>query len=184
MQTSLSQDAFGNEDVPQLVTELKGITERFVRFAGVRIGETPPIRGVQRSDRPLLSYLEITKLLIEDRKKREADFSADLFADPVWDTLLALFSAQLEGKPVSITSACLAAKVPMTTALRYISLMERNGLIIRKAAPFDKRSLHILLTDSASDHLMSYIENVARRWSIEIVDLDHHAMKFKFSFNP
>jgi hypothetical protein len=176
MRVAHLQSEFVQEDVPQLVTDLQNIADRLVRMSKASITGAPvdwasPDRGSKT-----LSYLQATKMLIEDRKKRDFRFSALLFADPVWDTMLALLLGQLEGKRVSITSASLAAKVPMTTALRCLAKMEQDGLIVRKPTPFDRRSSSVTLTVAAYKDMLIYIENVAERWGIELNSLVHHAM--------
>jgi hypothetical protein len=51
------------------------------------------------------------------RRLRERLLPAGLFADPAWDMLLDLYAAEIEEQPVSVTSACIAAAAPATTAL-------------------------------------------------------------------
>ncbi len=43
-----------------------------------------------------------------------------LFGEPAWDILLDLFASEAEHIDVSVSSACLAAGVPATTAHRYL----------------------------------------------------------------
>ena len=83
-------------------------------------------------------------------------FPAKLFADPAWDMLLDLYAAQLERKPVSVSSLCIAAGVPTTTALRWIKAMTDDGLLVRKDDPQDGRRILIGLSESAGDALARY----------------------------
>ena len=69
------------------------------------------------------------------RRKRIHYLHADVFADPAWDIMLDLFAASLEGKTVSVSSACIAADVPSTTALRWLSVLERERMIERVSDP-------------------------------------------------
>jgi len=176
MQGSSAQNAIENEHIPQLAKELKDIADRFLKLSNTQKLAEPIAWTELNTNIHARSYLDIAKLIIEDRKKRDNGFSASLFADPVWDTMLALFIAELEGKPISVTSASLAAKVPMTTALRCMSMMEDSGLIIRKPAPFDRRSSNVSLTRSAYTNMIDYIENLAERWGIQVTCLVHESM--------
>lgn len=69
-----------------------------------------------------LSVPEISARFVRDiirqRRAREQDLPANLFADPAWDILLDLTAARIEQKRVSVSSLCIAAAVPSTTALR------------------------------------------------------------------
>jgi hypothetical protein len=82
------------------------------------------------------------------RRRRERTFGKDLFADPAWDLLLDLFIAGREGREISVSSACIAANAPATTALRWICQLEREGLISRALDPGDGRRSHLHLTDT------------------------------------
>ena len=65
--------------------------------------------------------------LIRHRRRREQLFGDEVFADPVWDILLDLYASHYEGKNVAVTSLCIAAAVPPTTALRWIKVMTEKG---------------------------------------------------------
>src|ERR1700740_2046231 len=65
----------------------------------------------------------------------------ELFADPAWDMLIELSINQIHGRPISVSSLCVASKAPATTALRYISRMVEQGLLDREADPNDSRRI-------------------------------------------
>lgn len=96
--------------------------------------------------------------MLRQRRMREQYFPADLFADPAWDMLLDLYAARLERQPVSVSSLCIAAAVPATTALRWIKTMTDAGLFLRKDDPDDGRRIFIALAESACDALGRYFE--------------------------
>lgn len=81
------------------------------------------------------------------RKARSRHIPADFLGEPNWDILLDLFIAKSRGKMVSITSACIASHVPPTTALRWIALLEEDGLIIREGDKDDRRRFFIRLSE-------------------------------------
>ncbi|MDO9370534.1 MAG: MarR family winged helix-turn-helix transcriptional regulator [Sphingopyxis sp.] len=96
--------------------------------------------------------------MLRQRRMREQYFPADLFADPAWDMLLDLYAARLERQPVSVSSLCIAAAVPATTALRWIKTMTDAGLFAREADPHDGRRIFIALAEGACDALARYFE--------------------------
>ena len=96
--------------------------------------------------------------MLRQRRMREQYFPADLFADPAWDMLLDLYAARLERQPVSVSSLCIAAAVPATTALRWIKTLTDAGLFLREADPLDGRRIFIGLTEGAFDALARYFE--------------------------
>jgi DNA-binding MarR family transcriptional regulator len=90
---------------------------------------------------------------------------ADLFADPAYDILLDLFASGEEGRPVSMSSGAYAARVARTTALRWIRLLEKRGLIEFYADEADRRLTLIRLTASARTSLFLYLRQVAEERS-------------------
>jgi len=87
---------------------------------------------------------------IKARRLRERFLSADLFADPAWDMLLDLTAARLEGRQVSVSSLCIAAAVPTTTALRWIKLLIDRGMVDRMSDPSDARRAFIALAPATA----------------------------------
>ncbi len=85
------------------------------------------------------------------RRLRDRYFDAELFADPAWDILLDLLAARIEGDQVAVSSLCIAAAVPPTTALRWIKTMTDTGLLERHADPMDGRRIFIRLTDKSAE---------------------------------
>jgi hypothetical protein len=104
---------------------------------------------------------EIRKI-IQLRRRRDRYFPAALFADPAWDIMLDLFAAKLEGKRVSVSSLCIAAAVPATTALRWIGTMTEDGLLVREQDHNDARRVFIALSETAEQGLRDYFADVGR----------------------
>ena len=99
---------------------------------------------------------------IRARRLRDQYFPKDLFADPAWDMLLDLFAARLEGMTVSVSSLCIAAAVPPTTALRWITAMTDAGLLMRREDPSDRRRAFVALTAQAVAGMERYGQAVAK----------------------
>jgi hypothetical protein len=91
------------------------------------------------------------------RRLRERLLPAELFADPAWDMLLDLYAAEIEEQPISVTSACIAAAVPATTALRWLGRLEELALTERQDDPHDCRRSYIRLTGKARDCITQWL---------------------------
>ncbi len=102
--------------------------------------------GLVRTKRPPLPDPRLVRQVIEQRRLRDEFFDAELFADPAWDILLDLTAARAENLRVSVSSLCIAAAVPPTTALRWMREMEEAGLLERVADDTDKRRVFIALS--------------------------------------
>ncbi|HAD18176.1 MAG TPA: MarR family transcriptional regulator, partial [Erythrobacter sp.] len=61
---------------------------------------------------------------------------------------------------VSVTSLCIAAGVPATTALRWIGQMVDADLLMRVSDPHDRRRAYIALADTTADAMASYLAEV------------------------
>ncbi|MBN8809584.1 MAG: hypothetical protein J0I47_15300 [Sphingomonas sp.] len=135
-----------NEEVARIAKLLARLSEGEPRGSGVADRVTgfgaPPRAAdpVRASD---------IRNVIRARRLRDQHFTAGLFEDPAWDMLLDLYAAELEGAQVSVSSLCIAAAVPPTTALRWITRMTEAGLFERRPDPFDRRRAFLgLTTDS------------------------------------
>ena len=88
-------------------------------------------------------------------------FDGSLFADPAWDILLDLAAARAERQQVSVTSLCIAAGVPATTALRWIGQMVEAGLLVRLSDPHDRRRAYIALADIVIERIEVIMKGTA-----------------------
>ena len=111
-------------------------------------------------DRPRLPDAAVIRRLIKARQLRARYFDADQFADPAWDILLDLAAARAERQQVSVTSLCIAAGVPATTALRWIGQMVDADLLVRVSDPHDRRRAYIALADNTADAMARYFAEV------------------------
>lgn len=103
--------------------------------------------------------LEEAKHHYNSRRARDNLFGcADLFGEPAWDMLVDLFIAGEEGKQISVSSLCIAAAVPMTTALRWITILESKALIERQADPSDSRRQFLSLAPDARAKIKQHFE--------------------------
>lgn len=117
------------------------------------------------ADGPALDPQNI-RALIRLRRLRAQFFPENLFADPAWDMLLDLMAARLEGEQVAVSSLCIAAAVPPTTALRWIRTMTEQGLFVRSHDPGDGRRIFIELSDGAANAMTAFLRQAqAAGWN-------------------
>ena len=100
------------------------------------------------------------RTIIKARRARSEYFDADMFADPAWDILLDLMLARIEGSTESISSLCIAAAVPMTTAMRWIRELIARGVLIRWPDPDDGRRNFVALSEQAAKQMTAYLQNL------------------------
>jgi hypothetical protein len=113
-----------------------------------------PTCALDYSDAALAS---VASRLYRSRRRRARHFDAEMFAEPAWDMLLDLFIAKVRGKQMRTQSLCLASEVPETTALRWIGVLERNGLVARHLAEHDHRLRLIALTPKGYRVMRQYL---------------------------
>jgi hypothetical protein len=140
-----------------LSDEVSRIAERLATLA--KIGD-PGTAAAQSAGRSDASRARIVRDIIRRRRARSQFFPAELFADPAWDILLDLAAARLEGKRVSISSLCIAADVPTTTALRWIKGMTEAGILVRHDDPDDGRRSFVDLADATARAMDGYLDMV------------------------
>lgn len=104
----------------------------------------------------------MAKRIYNARRRRASAFAdhAIIFHEPPWDMLLDLYIAEREQRMVSVTSACLAADVPITTGLRWIATLEQRGMVKRIEDAGDGRRTHVRLTEQALATMEQYLRSV------------------------
>jgi len=105
--------------------------------------------------------VEAVTAVIRARRMRSRFFDAELFADPAWDMMLDLFEAELLHRRVAVSSLCVAAAVPATTALRWLKAMTEKGVFIRRNDPMDGRRVYVELSSETSQALRRYFGAVS-----------------------
>jgi hypothetical protein len=131
-------------------------------LAEVRSGAAAPAGSgfITPAGQPPLPDPRMVRQVIANRQARARFFDAELFGDPAWDMLLDLTAARGEGAQVSVTSLCIAAGVPATTALRWLTQMVESGLFVRVPDPADKRRAFIALSDRSLTAMAGYFASL------------------------
>ena len=148
----------------QLVVRLKAMSEEAAHLASALASQPPDGKGAGAGarDRRSKSPEEVLKLLIEMRRIRFRHFETALFTNPGWDMLLDIMALRLAGRQVPVSSACVAAGVPATTALRLISALVEAGLVSRRADPADGRRVLVDLTEDGRCRMEVFLRAIGR----------------------
>ena len=144
----------GHASPPANAKRFRALAEQLLALA-----ESPGAVSPQLDD-AMLGVL--AAVAYEARRARDRYLPAALFAEPAWDMLLELYSADVEGREVPTTSLCIASTAASTTALRYIEMLERTGLIERRPSPRDNRVTLIRLSPQGRTSMAAYL--VATDW--------------------
>jgi hypothetical protein len=131
-----------------LSVEASRIAEQLSALAAQESALTAPVRAIDAA---------LVRRIIKLRRDRERFFPAEIFADPAWDMLLDLIAARLEYKRVPVSSLCIAAAVPTTTALRWIRSLTEAGLLVRQLDSQDARRSHVELSETAAAAMLGYL---------------------------
>lgn len=143
----------------QLSEEVSRIASTLARLSDGPSTQRPSIVHPPSGESQPLSA-DIVRNVIRARRLRSRYFAEELFADPAWDMLLDLLQAEIAQLRVPVSSLCIAAAVPATTALRWLKTMVVQGLFIRRADPHDGRRVFVELAPDASNALRRYFADL------------------------
>lgn len=100
----------------------------------------------------------IAEAIYRDRRNRAKVLGVE-FGEPQWDILLDLFIQAVRSNRVSVTSACIAADVPPSTALRALDQLAGAGMVARKEDVEDRRRVWVSLTPKGIRAMRSFLRN-------------------------
>jgi hypothetical protein len=126
-----------------------------------------PRPSTQRKAYPRAIYsdqhlADVARAIYRSRRKRTKYLPDEIFGEPAWDILLDLFINKVSGKWISVTSVCQASAVPPTTALRWLTVLEKQDLIERFPSLLDRRTSEIRLSKSGYTSV--------RKWLVSYLD--------------
>lgn len=162
----------GSDDKP-ILERIEKVLAELSRSIGMSqparnaAGEEVPYAGSaqslgERTDRfDDSDRLNIAIAWIRARKRRDSVLGEDLFFDPAWSILLELYLHHRQRTAVSITALCIAAGVPSSTGLRWVTLLERRNLVARDPDPFDRRKIYARLTDEGIQKVEDALDGAA-----------------------
>lgn len=158
-QTDAASQSTG--DLQPLADQLVAIAERLREVAEPPVGARAH-SGAERAPRDARRYLAQARQAYALRRKRAAIFgNPELFGEPAWDILLDLYISHAEGKPVSVSSACIGSAAPATTGLRWLGVLAEEGLIVRENDVQDNRRVLVQLTRNGITAMERYFDSAS-----------------------
>ncbi len=143
------------EQLRQLSSEVSRIAAMLSRLSDGPSNSPRAAPPAVDGDIPEVAVDSVRKI-IRARRLRARYFPEHLFADPAWDMLLDLLQAELSQLRVPVSSLCIAAAVPATTALRWLKSMVAEGMFVRRADPHDGRRVFVELAPATRTALRQY----------------------------
>jgi DNA-binding MarR family transcriptional regulator len=101
--------------------------------------------------------LALAKKIGESRHRRQNFLATELFAEPGWEMLLALYRADAAGLRMSVSNLCRTSEGPETTAVRWIDRLEDLGMVTRRKSPHDGRVSFVELSPTARLRIHDYL---------------------------
>jgi hypothetical protein len=149
-------DSEGDSNLLDLIASIRKLEEYLI----VREVERPVQEGWPFALGSASFYLWL-KETYRRRFLRPRYFNPEYFSgEAAWNILLDLAAALIEGKRIAVTSACIASGVPPTTALRWISLLEEDGMILKENDFSDKRRTFLRISDRGMALINSYYNDL------------------------
>jgi predicted transcriptional regulator len=99
--------------------------------------------------------------LMDQRRLRARYLPAELFHEPAWDMLLALYVGQHERRTMNVKTLVSYSDAPATTSQRWIDHLHKLGLIHRITDMVDRRRVEIQLTETGEDAIRRYLRETA-----------------------
>ena len=148
-----------DEDFVVIELPLRLRPDEFLRLdAAVARARTRPSRPVKvLSDDEVARARQCASSFVALRRERERQFEGIMFSDPSWDMLLDLFIQRADGKLTTVTSACIGASAPPTTALRHLSMLIEQGYVERRGSERDQRVFYVDLSHAVFDQMVSLL---------------------------
>lgn len=117
-------------------------------------------RQLQASAQRSPTRTELSRLacrIYDARRTRDKMLAGELFGEPAWDMLLALYCLPARGERLTVTALSHAANVPQTTGHRWQAILTKANLIERGPPEIDARRQFVRLTEEGRILLTTYL---------------------------
>lgn len=108
------------------------------------------------------SLLSKARLVLGARRIRSQYFHPDLFGEPAWEILLALYVAEESGPRFTTSRLAEWIGTPLTTVARWVKALEEQSLVGRADHPTDRRVVFIHLLDKGRKALDAYLAAIPK----------------------
>lgn len=122
------------------------------------MGLPSPVPMASKKD---ITLAEIAAQLYQERRLRDACFhEVDIFGEPAWDILLDVAFAETKGERLSISKVCIGSCVPVSTALRWINILQARDLVYKVGNTGDPLETFIRLTGQGHEKTKKYLASI------------------------
>ena len=102
------------------------------------------------------------KRIIRLREARRKFLPEGYFEEPAYNILLDLYVATAEARVVYVNDACIASNTPTSTALRWISILVRDGFAVRFRDEKDARRTILEITPVGNRAISDMLRDIHR----------------------
>lgn len=146
--------------VHDLHERLAGLAEEFGRRAAEVAEREPPASHSTDPDPDTVLVARARKVM-DHRRMRSRFLPAELFHEPAWDMLLALYVAQHDRRTMNVKTLVSYAEAPATTSQRWIDHLHKLGLIERVTDMVDRRRVEVQLSEAGIAAIRRYLDATA-----------------------
>lgn len=144
--------------IKDIVQRLRSVADDLGHVAGV--GSEGDDRDLPIAPGPRQVFAERATLLLRHRKLRRRFLPDDLFQEPGWDMLIAVYIADSLGRPVNVKALVATVDAPATTSQRWIDHLDKLGLVSRATDPLDRRRIEVSLTGAGQAAMDAYLRAI------------------------
>lgn len=149
---NLQKSSFSDSRILNLKTETMKLASLLQNFSAS--GRLASLRSDADLDAKTI------KDFIKIRAVRASFFGQLKVSEAIWEMLLDLLLAELEQRPVPVSSVGLMAGIPATTVLRRLEELEQAGLVIRTSDKDDARRSLVELTPETSKKMRQCVSEI------------------------
>jgi hypothetical protein len=140
--------------VRDLTAKLGMISSEFKSRADDILASTRARGGETQQQADLVAR---ARTMMANRKARWRYFPAELFHEPAWEMLIALFIIHDTEHTMNVKKLVSCSDAPATTSQRWIEHLHKAGLIDRVTDPLDRRRIDVSLSARGHDAMTSYL---------------------------
>lgn len=118
------------------------------------------VSQVTAAPRDAVDPVAVARRLIDERRQRRRFLPEDLFHEPAWDMLLALYLAHHENKVMNVKTLVGTADAPVTTSQRWIEHLAKLALVTRVVDPADRRRIEVALSITGLESVENYLKAI------------------------
>ena len=151
-----------NESVVALIKDLTAKLSAVAEEFNGRVAQAT--EQVSAEDAPGdVALVEHAEKVLSERRLRRQFLPGELFHEPAWDMLLALFVTRDERMPMNIKALVSMSDAPVTTSQRWIEHLHKLRLIDRVIDPADRRRVEISLSHTGDQAMRAYLSALKQR---------------------